>query len=185
MSPLPDISEEPREDPREHVNALFVHFSPEIRGFILALLPDMARADDVFQETFLTASRKASDFKPGTNFLAWACTIARYKVLEAGRSRNRLLQPLSDEVLEVLCAVVPEPEREEHELKALNACLEGLHPHSKQAMELRYEQGLKPAEIARRLGWTAESVYVVLSRTRAALRECVGRKLKLQGTPES
>ena len=160
---------------------MFVQFSPEVRGFILALMPDMARADDVFQETFLTVSRKAGDFTPGTNFLAWACTIARYKVLEAGRHRRGALEPLSDEVIEALCAVYPEPEKEDKEMVALNECLEALHPHTKRAMELRYEQGHKPAEIAQRLGWTAESVYVVLSRARAALRECVGRKLEMEG----
>jgi RNA polymerase sigma-70 factor (ECF subfamily) len=174
-------SESSTEEHRDQVNALFVQFSPELRGFILALLPDMSRADDVFQETFLTVSRKARDFRRGTNFLAWACTIARYKVLEAGRRRPGTPQPLSEEVLESLCAVAPEPENEDHELQALNECLEHLHPHTRRAMELRYEQGHKPAEIAQRLGWTAESVYVVLSRARAALRECVGRKLELEG----
>ena len=174
-------SESIQESAREYVNALFVQFSPELRGFILALLPNMSRADDVFQETFLTVTRKAADFQPGTNFLAWACTIARYKVLEAGRKRPADLQPLSEEVLESLSAVVPEPENEDRELQLLNECLEDLHPHTRRAMELRYEQGHKPAEIARRLGWTAESVYVVLSRARAALRTCVERKLELEG----
>lgn len=174
-------SDSDHEQARERVNALFVQFSPEVRGFILALMPNMSRADDIFQETFLTVSRKAADFKPGTNFLAWACTIARFKVLEAGRKRPSDLQPLSDEVLESLSAVVPEPESEDRELQMLNECMEELHSHTRRAMELRYEQGHKPAEIARRLGWTAESVYVVLSRARAALRDCVGRKLSLEG----
>ena len=42
---------------------------------------------------------------------------------------------------------------------------------------MRYQQAHKPAEIAKRLGWGAESVYVALSRARAMLRECVARKL--------
>ena len=171
----------PDESPRDRVNALFVQFSPEVRGFILALLPDMSRADDVFQETFLTVTRKAADYRPGTNFVAWACTIARYKVLEAGRQHRSGQQPLSKEVLESLCAVSPEPENENRELQLLEECLEELHPHTRQAMALRYEQGHKPAEIAQRLGWTPESVYVVLSRARAVLRDCVARKLALEG----
>jgi RNA polymerase sigma-70 factor (ECF subfamily) len=169
------------EQARDRVNALFVQFSPEVRGFILALMPNMSRADDIFQETFLTVNRKAADFQPGTNFLAWACTIARFKVLEAGRKRPGELQPLSEEVLESLSAVQPEPANEDRQLQLLNECLEDLHPHTRRAMELRYEQGHKPAEIARCLGWTAESVYVVLSRARSALRECVARKLSFEG----
>ncbi|MGV3534024.1 MAG: sigma-70 family RNA polymerase sigma factor [Chthoniobacteraceae bacterium] len=164
-------------DPRDHVSALFVRYSPEVRGFILALLPNPSLADDVFQETFLTVMRKSGDFQPGTNFLAWACTVARYKVMESMRSKASRMRPLSEEVIESLCAMMPEPQNEDRELQALNECVEELHPHTKRAVELRYEQGHKPAEIANRLGWTAESVYVVLSRARATLRECVERKL--------
>lgn len=182
MPPNPHPEEE---DPRDHVSALFVRFSPELRGFILALLPNPSHADDVFQETFLTVTRKAADFRPGTNFLAWACTIARYKVLEAARTRTGGMRPLSEEVMESLCAAMPEPQNEAQELQALNQCIEELHPHTRRAVELRYEQGHKPAEIANRLGWTAESVYVVLSRARAVLRECVGRKLALAEGAES
>ena len=179
---MPSASDSSSQTPQEHVSALFVQFSPELRGFILALLPEMSRADDVFQETFLTATRKAGDYRPGTNFLAWACTIARYKVLEAGRRRTRDPLPLSPEVLESLCAALPEPEAADEEnrrMRALGECLESLHPHTRRAMEMRYEQGHKPAEIAGRLGWTAESVYAVLSRARSALRECVAGKIKL------
>lgn len=178
--PVPD--KPTAESQREHVSALFVQFSSELRGFILSLLPDMARADDVFQETFLTVLRKAGDFQPGTNFIAWACTVARYKVLEAGRVKGGPTQPLSEEVIESLCASCPEPnDQEDREMLLLQDCMSELHPHTRRAMELRYEQGHKPAEIARRLGWSAESVYVVLSRARAVLRECVGRKIQLQG----
>jgi RNA polymerase sigma-70 factor (ECF subfamily) len=46
---------------------------------------------------------------------------------------------------------------------------------------MRYREAHRPAEIAQRIGWTAESVYVALSRARAALRECVGRKLAAAG----
>lgn len=176
-------SDSSSQTPQEHVSALFVQFSPELRGFILALLPEMSRADDVFQETFLTATRKAADYRPGTNFLAWACTIARYKVLEAGRRRSSAPLPLCEEAVESLCAALPESpdlQEENRRLRALDECLENLHPHTRRAMEMRYEQGHKPAEIAGRLGWTAESVYAVLSRARAALRECVAGKLALE-----
>lgn len=37
---------------------LFVRHQPRIKGFILALLPDFAAADDVLQETFLVVQRK-------------------------------------------------------------------------------------------------------------------------------
>jgi RNA polymerase sigma-70 factor, ECF subfamily len=47
----------------------------------------------------------------------------------------------------------------------------------KRSVELRYQGDHKPAEIARIIGWTAEAVYVALSRARALLRECIERKM--------
>lgn len=170
------------QDQNEHlaaVHALFVRHSPELRGFILALLPDLSRVDDVFQETFLTVSRKADSFVIGTNFLAWACTIARYKIKEARRFQPARVQPLSDEVLDALCASEPPPEPDEERLQALNQCLGDLPAHTRRAFELRYHQAHQPPEIAQRLGWSTASVYVILSRARAVLRECVDRKLAL------
>ena len=170
----------PAENHLEAVHKLFIRHSSEIRGFILALMTDLSRVDDVFQETFLTVSRKAGDFKLGTNFLGWACTIARFKVKEAYRFLPKGAQPLSEEVIDALCATEPPPEPDEDRLRALAKCLETLPDHTRRAFELRYQQAHEPPEIARRLGWSTGSVYVVLSRARAVLRDCVDKKLAAQ-----
>ena len=158
------------------VQMLFVQHASALRGFVHALMPDFAWADDIVQETFLTITKKAADFEPGTNFLGWACTIARFKVMEAGRKAKNSTT-LSPDIIESLCACEPEAEASDERLRHLAECLEKLAPQSRQAVEMRYQQAHKPAEIARRLGWAAESVYVALSRARALLRECVARKL--------
>ncbi|MEI9897910.1 MAG: sigma-70 family RNA polymerase sigma factor [Chthoniobacter sp.] len=158
------------------VQMLFVQHTAALRGFVHALMPDFARADDIVQETFLTVTRKAGDFEPGTNFLGWVCRIARFKVMEAGRKAQRSTT-LSPDIIESLCACEPEPEASDERLRHLSECLKKLAPQARQAVEMRYQQAHKPAEIARRLGWGAESVYVALSRARALLRECVARKL--------
>ena len=75
--------------PTERVHLLFVRHEGAIRTFVRALQPSLADADDVLQETFLTVSRKASSFEPGTNFVAWACGVARLKVLESFRRQKR------------------------------------------------------------------------------------------------
>ena len=94
-------------DATEEVQLLFVRHENSIRAFVRALQPSLSDADDVMQETFLTVSRKASSFEPGTNFVAWACGIARLKVLEnfrqkkRGSKHNMLWGPLSRG--EVIC----------------------------------------------------------------------------------
>ena len=165
-----------------HVQMLFVQHASQLRGFIVALSPDFSRVDDILQETFLVITRKAAEFEPGTNFLGWACTIARFKVLEAGRKAARHPQTLSPEVIESLCACAPEPESDDERLRLLADCMQQLAPQARRAMELRYQQAHNPAEIARILNWTPNSVYVALSRARDVLRACVENKLRQQST---
>jgi RNA polymerase sigma-70 factor (ECF subfamily) len=155
------------------VQKLFVQNTPALRGFVVSLLADFSLVDDVVQETFLTAVRKADEFKPGTNFTSWVCSIARFKILEA--RRRATTQPLSEEVIDSLCASAPEP-APSWRLPLLARCLEELSPQVRRMVELRYQEAQKPADIARCVGWTPEAVYVALSRARMLLRQCVERR---------
>jgi RNA polymerase sigma-70 factor (ECF subfamily) len=170
-----------REDPVTRVQRLFIEHSPELRGFVAVLVRDFALVDDVLQETFLTVTKKAKTFDPERNFLAWACGIARFKVMEAGRKSSREWQPLSEEVLDVLAASMPVVPDEDRRLKYLEDCIAELAPQARRMVEMCYSHASKPAEIARQINWTPESVYVALSRARAALRDCVQRRLAAEG----
>jgi RNA polymerase sigma-70 factor, ECF subfamily len=168
----------------ELVQRLFVRHQNELRGVLLAILPDFSALDDVLQETFLTVSRKAAEFRPESNFAAWAAAIARIHAMDRRRQQGRWVTGLSEEVIDQLYAhpsALVEPQLADRELAALDRCLEALAPQARRAVELRYRDGHKPAEVARRLGWTGEAIYVALSRARAALRECVARRLAAGG----
>ena len=86
----------------QEVQRLFLRHAGVLKGFILGLLPDANRAEDVFQELFLTVTRKAGDFRTGTNFLAWARSIARLKVLEHVRAAQGGPRLLGPEALDLL-----------------------------------------------------------------------------------
>jgi RNA polymerase sigma-70 factor (ECF subfamily) len=167
-------------DAATHVQGLFVRHQLELRGMLLAILVDFAAVDDVLQETFLTVTRKADQFEKGTNFTAWAAAIARFHALDWRRRNGRMTTSLSEEVIERLCAAPKaqtSTERADRELSALEHCLKLLSNKMRQAVELRYREGHKPAEIARRLGWSPEAIYVALSRARAALRSCIDERM--------
>ena len=72
----------PDEDAVERFSALFKQHSRAIYGHIRALVPNASDADDVFQETSVTLWQKFNYFQPGTDFRAWSCRIAYYKVLK-------------------------------------------------------------------------------------------------------
>ena len=167
------------DEQRDYVSALFVKNSPQIRGFILSLVPNIAIADDVLQETFLTVSSKADDFNRGTNFVAWACRIAKYKILEVSRRNNRTSGMLSPETIEALCASdLGLQEWNEAELSALKLCIEKLPDHTQRAVRLRYANGHNATEVAKLLDWSVDSVYVILSRARQSLRKCIVSQLQ-------
>jgi len=158
------------------VQGLFLAHIDVIRGFIRALVRDFHLADDVLQETFLTVAKKAGDFVPGTNFPRWACAVARLKVLEACRREKGSLLFLSEEAIEALAASeeIPAPDPR---AQVLEGCINALPPAMRRSVELRYIGDHKPTEIARIIGWSAEAVYVTLSRARALLRQCIERKM--------
>lgn len=170
---------EPAGQPDGHtvrVQQLFVKHQSAIKAFILSLQPDFAEADDVLQEAFLTVTRKAGEFQEGSNFIAWAFTIARFKLLES-RRRHGKTAALSDEVLETLAAAVPEEAFFDARLRALRGCLEGLAPRAQEIVRLRYHGERGPEEIARLLAWTPNAVNVALSKARGWLRDCVQRQV--------
>lgn len=165
-------------DQTTHVQQLFVQHIAVVKHFILSLLPNPGESEDVVQEVFLTVTAKANDFQPGTNFKAWVLTIARFKVLEHLRREERTRNRLSDEVIDQLAAETDEadPSRDAARRRALAKCLAKLAPRPRQMIELQYRESLKPAAIAKHLGWDTNAVSVALSRARAALRECVERQ---------
>jgi RNA polymerase sigma-70 factor (ECF subfamily) len=176
------MEESPKKGPRDHqeaVQGLFLKHAGVLQGFITGLVPDLALAEDVYQETFLTASRLAEDFKLGTNFLSWARSIAVLKVHEGFRSRKAGIRPLDPKVIELLAsAEVETSEMWTRRRDSLADCLRKLPPRARQLVELRYAATpLSPAEIGRKLSWSSHSVDVGLSRARRWLQDCTRRAL--------
>jgi RNA polymerase sigma-70 factor (ECF subfamily) len=155
------------------VQQLFVKHQAKVRAVALALTGDFAIAEDVVQETFLTVTAKAGDFAPDTNFLAWACAIARLKVLERQRSDRRL----SPQVIESLAASLPQEELADERLATLLGCIDELAPKARELVRLRYFSEHGPGEIATMLGRSVAGVNAALVKIRETLRECVGSRL--------
>jgi RNA polymerase sigma-70 factor, ECF subfamily len=161
----------------EQVQMLFVRHESAIRAFVRALLPSFAEADDVLQETFLTVSRRAESFEIGTNFVAWACGIARLKVLEHYRQHKRATL-LSEAAIIALADDAPQESMIQSREAALVLCLEKIAPKARDLLWRRYTSRQSSVEIATGTGMTSTAVRVALSKTRAFLRDCVSRELR-------
>lgn len=161
------------------VQRLFLRHADVLEGFILALLPDFSASKDVLHEVFLTATAKAAEFRPGSDFPAWARAIARLKVLEHVRRRRGGARLLGPEALEAVAASAPETgDSWALRREALAACLERVAPRARQILEMRYSDALlSPGEIAARISWSGGAVRVALARARKFLLDCARRRL--------
>ena len=165
-------------DATEEIQLLFVRHENAIRAFVRSLQPSLTDADDVMQETFLTVSRKASNFEPGTNFMAWACSIARFKVLENFRQTKRA-NILSEAAIIALSEDAPCPDSMREREVALENCLENLTPKIRDLLWRRYNRRQSSEEMAESTGMTSNAVRVALSKARVALRDCIHAQLKI------
>lgn len=169
-------------DPTLFVQAELLRHAEQLKGFIVALVADRDAAEDCFQELFLTVTAKAADFTPGTDFLAWACTIARYKVLQHLERRRRHGGYLDPATIEALAGDADAyHDAWDERRKALAACLDGLAPAARRLVDARYVHGLAPAAIAAASGRTANGVSVALAKARDTLESCIGRRLAGKG----
>lgn len=171
----------PSEQQTALVQQLFVLHMAPLRGFLLGLGADFHRVDDLVQESFLAALAKAADFQEGTNFRAWIFAIGRFKLLAALRDAGREPLLFEPDVVELLAEAAPDFSVNERRSQYLQACMEKLAPQARRTMELFYQHGHPPREIAPIMGWSANAVKVTLSRARAAVRDCIERRVISDG----
>ena len=160
----------------EHRAALF--------AFIYAMVRDFAVAEDVFQEVSLAVWESREEFQIGTSFGAWSRDIARRRVLAHYRAEGRFPGLLSDDELAQIQAGFDELDNELNipdRLTALRHCIRSLAPVPRRLLELRYAAGMDLAHMAAKLGRRQESIRKALHRTRQFLRDCIERRLGLEG----
>jgi len=157
---------------------LFLSTQWRIYGFIAALVPTPADADDIFQETALVLWRRFATFKPGTNFVAWALQVARNKVLTYWDQR-KTARRFAPEGLELFIDELAKiAENSDMRFEALEHCLDKLPAKSREIIRLRYSLGASTQSVAERLERTPSAVYKALNRIHEALRDCLTQTLK-------
>jgi RNA polymerase sigma-70 factor (ECF subfamily) len=172
--------EENREDFIRHLTVA----QSSLWAYIFSLLPDHAGAQDVLQQTNLTLWRKAGEFQPGTNFIAWASRAAYFHVLTYRRGMRRDRLVFNDEVFAYLAERQGErmtDEGPEERLTALRDCLEKLPPHSRKLLESRYAPGASVKDLAHADGRSIAALSQVLYRIRESLLECIEASLAAGG----
>jgi RNA polymerase sigma-70 factor (ECF subfamily) len=157
---------------------LFLAHERRIYGFILALVPNWSDADDLLQETSAVLWRKLDDFEPGTDFLAWALSIARFQVLNYRKKQRQLRARLSDRTVETLVdQLMALGERSDARRDALAECLAKLNSRDRELIQLRYQPEATTQRVADCVGRSLKAVYKALNRIHGQLLLCIRQTL--------
>lgn len=149
-----------------------------VLGYLLTLTGDRNVAEDLLQDTAVTLFTKFDEFEQGTDFAAWACQVAYWKVMNYRRSVSRSKAFLSDELVERLAERTVEigPTLDARR-QALDACLQRLDERDRTFLLTRYQSEGSVALAAQIAGRTTGAAYKALTRLRRALRDCVSLQL--------
>ena len=144
-------------------------------GYIYSLTSDVNITWDVLQETNLVLWKKKNEFQSGSNFEAWAFTVARFQCMAYFRDKKRdPHQLLTPELLETFGN---EPEQEfqksQSQMKALRHCHSLLKEKSKRLIKLYYYDGLNLKQISNELNMSPNALKQALFRIRKKLRDCI------------
>ncbi len=151
-------------------------------GFVFHLL-EGARADaeEVWQDTFLTALRALPRYEGRSRLGSWLCSIARHKVADRWRQLKqpaRALSAMAPETLVELMDAGPLPDQmlnQSATCARVSEALAGLPPEYREALVARYAEGEPVEEVSRRLHRSYKATESLLSRARVALREALTR----------
>lgn len=159
---------------REAFAALFEHFGPRVKAFLMKSGSDMTMAEECTQDVMVTLWRKADMFDPSrASVSTWIFTIARNRRIDLLRKERR---PEPDELT---WGPEAEPEPSEvlglqQESKILAQAIETLPEKQRMLIQKAYFGDLSHSEIAAEtglpLGTIKSRIRLALDRLRHAMK---------------
>lgn len=175
--------QQPEDERYETFVAIFAHHEPDLCRFIRSLLPSWTDADEVLQQTAIVIWRKFDQYDPSTQFMKWACVIARFEALGYRRKMARERLVFREDVMELMADEgIDELETRSREHEALEGCMRKMPETQRKFLTLAYTPGVKVKDLAEEAGATSAAFYMRLKRLRHQLMQCVEAKLQSGGT---
>jgi RNA polymerase sigma-70 factor (ECF subfamily) len=155
--------------------ALFDHFAPRLKGFVMRSGTSAPQAEEIVQEVMLTVWRKAAQFDPArAQVSAWIYQITRNRQIDVIRRERR---PMPED-LEDPPEAEPDPSHilaVEQEAAELRQALARLKPDQREVVEKAYLGELTHQEISAStglpLGTIKSRIRLGLDRLRHELKD--------------
>lgn len=151
-----------------------------VRAFLLVRLSRKHEAEDLAQETFLTAWKNIGKFDPSRPFAPWLRGIAENHL--CNHLRKFRAEPIGGNealqlILDQYAATEPSVRNESDLAEAMRECLAGIQGEARELLMSRYAEGRSMAEICASTGKKHSAITMKLHRLRLALAACVEGRL--------
>lgn len=150
-------------------------YNAMVKGRILRMVQHREDAEDVLQETFLSAYRHLHSFRGECRFSTWVMKIGINASLMWLRKQKFLLRTFDGQTVQEREFRDPRPDPEQRYIsdqarKQLSLAIQELPPYLRSTIELRYEKERSLNDIAETLGITQAAAKSRMLRARNRLR---------------
>ena len=156
--------------------ALFDHFAPRLKSFLIKLGLGAEKAEDLAQDVMVTLWQKASQFDPEKAKLStWIFRIARNKHIDLMRKQKYPMLNVDDHMAEMVAPEQTDKPLEGRETAShIKDAMEKLKSDQQVVIKLSFFEELSHGEIASRLNLPLGTVKSRIRRAFQTLREELG-----------
>jgi RNA polymerase sigma-70 factor, ECF subfamily len=131
---------------------------------------DIEVAEEITQQTFMQAVRHWQEFDGRSDSVTWLCSIARNKLTDHYRERDRQRRRHLQLVVREIKSEQPGPDHEVGDRDAVVSALRQLPDIERTALVLRYVDDLSVREVAALLGRSVDGTDAVIRRAKERFR---------------
>ena len=159
---------------------LFLEAEKYLLRYVMVLVPNVADARDVVQETAVALWDKIDRYDPEKPFAPWACRFALNEAKMFLRKKSRQYR-LADEVVNLLeIERMENSDRLDARKHFLKECLKVLPKKNALLVNDYYFNELSVEELSKHFERSVEAIYKTLQRVRQSLHSCIENKLQLE-----
>ena len=166
----------------ERFTRLLLESEPVMLRSILVMVPHVADAREIMQETAVALWRQFDSYDPERPFLNWAMGFSRIETRRFLAREQRRAQ-LSEKAMVVLEQEMEQaPEFGDAIECHLASCLSKLPEKQRRLIQGYYHENRSPEWLSEREGRTVEAIYKAIQRIRHDLQTCIETQLKKELT---
>ncbi|HSX62974.1 MAG TPA: sigma-70 family RNA polymerase sigma factor [Tahibacter sp.] len=162
---------------RDAFERLYQATASRLLGICLRLVPDRGEAEDILQDVYVAAWRKAPQFDPlRSSATVWLGSIARHRAIDRLRASSAQIDQAPIALAETQPDPAPAPAHQaeaDSERARLDDCIGRLEPRRRTLIRTAFFDGATYEELATRSGSPLGSVKSWIRRGLQQLRACL------------